>query len=65
MGMSTEFAKEELSMIVESVYIDHFRLFTICNFWKKSINQITTIEEMNELLPKIRKSFVSPGIVNA
>ena len=63
MGVSPEFAKEELTMVAESIYIDQFRLLTVCNLWKKHINQITTVDEMNNLLPRMKQSFVSPGIV--
>ena len=65
MGVSPEFSKEELTMVAESIYIDQFRLLTVCNLWKKYINQIYTVEEMNNLLPRMKQSFVSPGIVNA
>ena len=64
LNISPQFARQELSMIAESIYIDQFRLLTVCNLWKKHINQITTIEEMNSLLPRMKQSFVSPGIVN-
>jgi hypothetical protein len=64
MGVSSEFAKEELTMVAESIYIDQFRLLTVCNLWKKQINQTTTVEEMTNLLPRMKQSFVSPGIVN-
>jgi hypothetical protein len=64
MGISSEFAREELTMVAESIYIDQFRLLTVCNLWKKHINQITTVDEMNNLLPRMKQSFVSPGIVN-
>jgi hypothetical protein len=64
MGISPKFAREELTMVAESIYIDQFRLLTVCNLWKKQINQTTTVEEMNKLLPRIKQSFVSPGIIN-
>lgn len=65
MGVTEDFAKQELRMISESMYTDQFRIFTICNFWKKKINALSTEEEMNLILPEMRKSFGSPGFVNA
>jgi hypothetical protein len=63
-GISPEFAREELTMVAESIYVDQFRLLTVCNLWKKQINQTTTVEEMTQLLPRIKQSFISPGIIN-
>lgn len=65
MNITEEAARSELNMIIDSIYIDQFRLFTICNMWKKKINKITTIEECENIIKKIIKSFYSAGIPDA
>jgi len=65
LGISEFFAQQELSMIVDTVLVDCFRLFTICNFWKKRINQAETQEQINNLLIKMSESFYSAGIADA
>jgi len=64
MGMSSFFAQQELSMISDTVFVDWFRVFTICSFWKKRINQADTLEQINTLLPEIKQSFYSAGVAN-
>ena len=64
MGMSPFFAQQELAMISDTVFVDWFRVFTICSFWKKHINQADTLEQINTLLPKIRESFYSAGVAD-
>jgi hypothetical protein len=62
MDMTPEFAQQELSMIVTSQLQDNFRIFTICDKWKKRINQATTGEEVAALLDPIKQSFWLAGI---
>jgi hypothetical protein len=64
MDMTPQAARNELEMISESIHIDQFRIFTICNMWKKKINQMQTIEEIDNVIEKIIKSFYSAGIPN-
>lgn len=62
MGMSAEFAKEELSMIVDSIFLDNFRIFTVCNMWKEKINKCQTVDEVTSLLKPISDTFWMAGI---
>jgi hypothetical protein len=65
MGIDVEFAKKELSMIVESVYIDQFKIFTVCNLWKQRINDCNDFDTMQQYMPLISKSFsLDPNIPN-
>jgi hypothetical protein len=65
MGISEEFAKSELGMIMESVHIDYFKVFTICNLWKQRINSCETPEIMQKYMPLIAQSFsLDPDIPN-
>jgi hypothetical protein len=65
MGIDTTFAKSELSMIVESVYIDQFKIFTVCNLWKQRINTCTDANTMQQYMPLIAQSFsLDPDIPN-
>lgn len=52
-----EFLADELSLIVESVIDDRFRLFTVCNMWKNKINQCTTQEDIDRLLLAMLRSL--------
>ena len=52
-----EFYTAELSLIVESVIDDRFRLFTICNMWKNKINNCTTQEEIDRLIAPMIQSI--------
>jgi hypothetical protein len=64
MGISKEFALQELSMISESTKIDNFRLFTMCNYWQMKINDCTTADEINSLIDLIQQSFWSVGFAD-
>jgi hypothetical protein len=64
MKLNPEFAKEELSMIVDSVFQDRFRIFTVCNMWKEQINKCVTVEEVSNITPLIKDSFVFAGVPN-
>lgn len=61
-GIDPEFAKEELSMIVDSIFLDNFRIFTVCTMWKERINKCNTKEEIDKLLSPIRSTFWMAGI---
>jgi len=65
MKIDPQAARSELKMIIDSIQIDQFRIFTICNMWKQKINQITTIDESEDIIKKIIKSFYSAGIHDA
>jgi hypothetical protein len=62
MGISSDFAKSELTMLSDSLTIDSFRIFTLSRFWTKKINNCETIEEAKELMEPIKRSFWSAGI---
>lgn len=64
MKLNPEFAKEELSMIVDSVFQDRFRIFTVCNMWKEQINKCVTIDEIRNVMSLIKDSFVFAGMPN-
>jgi hypothetical protein len=63
-GMSPSFAKQELSMIVESIQADQFKIFTICNLWKQRINQCESSEEIKKYIPLIWQTFWASEIPN-
>ena len=65
MNTAPEFAKNELTMIIDSIRIDTFRMFTIGQLWKKKINSCTTLEEINLITKYMQNSFWEKGrIVN-
>lgn len=65
MKIDVEFAKRELNMIVESVHIDQFKIFTVCNLWKQRINTCNDSDTMQKYMPLIAKSFsLEPNIPN-
>jgi len=63
-NIDVDFAKEELSMIVESIFIDNFRIFSVCNMWKERINKCTTEDEISKILTAIKDTFWMAGIPN-
>jgi hypothetical protein len=64
LGISPGFAKKELEMTAESMYIDQFRVYTVCTLWKKKINQCTDQFELEKYPGQIKQSFHSPGLAN-
>jgi len=62
MNLDECFAKSELNMIVESIWDDRFRIFTICNMWKERINQCYTREDIDKLYGPMKNSFNGVGI---
>lgn len=64
MKLNAEFAAQELTMIVDSVFQDRFRIFTVCNMWKEQINKCTTADEIADLMPLIKDSFSFAGMPN-
>lgn len=62
MGINPEFAKEELAMIVDSIFLDNFRIFAVCNMWKERINRCITAEEISSLLVAIKDTFSLAGL---
>jgi hypothetical protein len=65
MGISPEFAKTELDMIVNSTFIDQFKIFTVCNLWKQRINTCEDQTTMQRYIGLIKQSFSSiPDIPN-
>jgi hypothetical protein len=65
MNISETFAKEELSMIVDSIMLDRFRIFSLCNMWKEKINKCMTHEDAFKLLKPMTESFYMAGIPDA
>jgi hypothetical protein len=65
MNISSEFAKQELTMIAESIQIDQFKIFTVCNLWKQRINSCEDPATIQQYIKLIKRSFAStPGIPN-
>lgn len=62
LNISPEFAREELSMIVDSIFLDNFRIFTVCNMWKERINKCTTAEEIDKIKIPMQDTFWIAGI---
>jgi hypothetical protein len=56
-----DFAKQELSMLYNSVMSEQFRIFAVCNYWKDTINKATTKEDIDSIILKIPKSFSLQG----
>jgi hypothetical protein len=64
MKIDTEFAKQELSLIVDSIFLDNFRIFTVSNMLKEKINKCVTREEIEKILPIIKNSFWMAGVAD-
>jgi hypothetical protein len=65
MGISAEFAKSELNMIIDSVHTDRFKVFTVCNLWKHRINSCESTDTMQQYMTLIAQSFsLAPDIPN-
>ena len=62
MGVTPEFALNELTMLSDSLIIDDFRIFTLSMFWQKKINSCETVEKVQSLIEPIIRSFWSAGI---
>lgn len=62
MGMSVEFAQQELSMISHSINADRFRVFALCNLWREKINACTSQEQCDALREPLLKSFWETGV---
>jgi len=64
MKITPEFAKQELSMIADSVRVDKFRMFTIYNYWQEKINKCTMENEIEILINTIQQSFWTMGFAD-
>jgi hypothetical protein len=62
MNLSPEFAKQELTMIVNSIADDRFRIFAICNMWKERINKCYTQADIDRLAEPMLSTFWMAGI---
>ena len=62
MNQDADFVKSELSMIVDCIKDDRFRIFTVSTLWKNKINQCQTETEINNLLEPMHKSFHMIGV---
>jgi hypothetical protein len=62
MNISADFAKQELTLIVDSILADNFRIFTVCNMWKERINKCNTYEDAEKLRVPIEQTFWLAGI---
>lgn len=56
-GVGVEFAEQELTLLKDSYLLDYFKLFSLCTMWKKKINNAKLKENIDELIPLIKKSF--------
>ena len=61
-NVTPEFAQQELSIILESKTKDDFKVFTICELWRRRINQCDTLEQAVALKELIRSGFYMPGV---
>jgi hypothetical protein len=64
MDINADFAKQELELFQKTLYIDNFRIFVICEMWKKKINQSFTLEEIDDIIENISNSFQKSGTFN-
>jgi hypothetical protein len=64
-GLDPQVAKDELTMLVDSMFQEKFRTFTLCTKWKEQINKVETSDEAARLLPLITKSFFISSILDA
>lgn len=65
MNLTPEFAKQELSMIVNSIAEDRFRIFALCNMWREKINKCYAPADIDKLSDPMLSSFWMAGIPNA
>lgn len=64
MRQDADFATSELSLIVDSIIDDRFRIFSVCSMWKEKINNCFTQEEIDRLMLPMKHSFKASGIRN-
>ena len=62
MNLTPEFAKQELSMIVNSIAEDRFRIFALCNMWREKINKCYTQADIDKLSDPMLSTFWMAGI---
>jgi hypothetical protein len=61
-GVGELFAREELQLMLETKTKDDFKVFTICEMWRRRINECTAHEQADKLKSLIRSGFYMPGV---
>jgi hypothetical protein len=61
-GVNELFAREELQLMLETKTKDDFKIFTICEMWRRRINECTAHEQADKLKGLIRSGFYMPGV---
>jgi hypothetical protein len=61
MGIDIEFARQELTLRVESKRDDDFRIFVLCERWTKRINECESESDIDSIIEQISHDFNSPG----
>jgi hypothetical protein len=56
------FAKQELSLMVNATLEEEFSLFTICEFWKEKINKCETDEDAEKCMYHLLNNFNKPDL---
>ena len=56
MQQDASFAKNELTLLSQSLLEDNFRIFTVCQLWKKKINKCYTQEQINNVIAQMQNS---------
>jgi hypothetical protein len=64
LGMSTEFAKKELTLISDSAIKNNFRIFTVATRLKEKINSVHTVQDADAVRPLIKSAFDLAGMIN-